>query len=342
MSDDQLPSNRATGAFERRLARTLATLVPADAPLIVACSGGADSTAALVATSRARGNRGSPVIAAHFDHGLRGSEEATLDRLAVETVAAKLDRPVESGAASEGAPVKHSEATAREHRYRWLGDVCADVGVSYCVTGHTLDDQAETVLLRLTRGTGVSGASAMDTLSPWPVACERDSLSLVRPLLEARRSETREYVTALGLEARDDPTNDSLVFDRNRVRHRVMPELRELNPNVDQALSRFADLARRDDEALEQWAEQEAGQLLRVGAGVAALDRRRLLDLPVALASRLLRRAAGRVRLSLDASQVEALLQIAGRRGARVSLTGGEGVVADEELQIRRRLRKKS
>jgi tRNA(Ile)-lysidine synthase len=306
MSDDQLPSNRATGAFERRLARTLATLVPADAPLIVACSGGADSTAALVATSRARGNRGSPVIAAHFDHGLRGSEEATLDRLAVETVAAKLDRPVESGAASEGAPVKHSEATAREHRYRWLGDVCADVGVSYCVTGHTLDDQAETVLLRLTRGTGVSGASAMDTLSPWPVACERDSLSLVRPLLEARRSETREYVTAHGLEAR------------------------------------FADLARRDDEALEQWAEQEAGQLLRVGAGVAALDRRRLLDLPVAIASRLLRRAAGRVRLSLDASQVEALLQIAGRRGARVSLTGGEGVVADEELQIRRRLRKKS
>ncbi len=342
MSDDQLPSNRATGAFERRLARTLAALVPADEPLIVACSGGADSTAALVATSRARGSRGGPVIAAHFDHGLRGNEEATLDRLAVETVAAKLSRPVESGAASEDTSVKHSEAAARERRYRWLSDVCADLGARYCVTGHTLDDQAETVLLRLTRGTGVSGAAAMAALSPWPVACDGAALNVVRPMLEARRSETREYVAALGLEPRDDPTNDSLAFDRNRIRHQVMPELRDLNPNVDQALSRFADLARRDDEALEQWAEREAEQLLRVGAGIAALDRRRLLDLPVAIASRLLRRAAGRVGVSLDASQVEALLQIAGRRGARVSLTGGEGVVADEELQIRRRLQKNS
>lgn len=342
MTEDSLPSNRATGAFERRVARVLDALVPTDQPLLVACSGGADSTATVVAVSRARRDGDGAVIAANFDHGLRPAAESELDREAVQSVADRIDRSVLFGAAdgsggpsgTDGGP----EAAARASRYRWLASACAEAGASFAVTGHTLDDQAETVLLRLTRGAGLTGASAMRPLAPWPVACEGASPQVVRPLLELRRGEVRAYVDALGLEAVEDPTNDLVSFDRNRIRHRVLPELRAVNANAEAALARFANLARDDDEALEVWARREAEQLVRVGAGTAAIDRKGLLALPRAVASRVLRQAAGRVGLNLAASQVGELAHIARRRGARLSLAGGEAVVEGDELQIRRRI----
>jgi tRNA(Ile)-lysidine synthetase-like protein len=342
VTEDSLPSNRATGAFERRVALALDALVPIDQPLIVACSGGADSTATLVAVSRARRDGDGPVIAANFDHGLRPADESARDREAVQSLAGCIGRAVLFGAdggpravdGADGGP----EAAARERRYRWLASACAEAGAAYAVTGHTLDDQAETVLLRLTRGAGLTGAAAMRPLAPWPVACEGASLQVVRPLLGLRRGEARAYLDALGLQAVEDPTNDLVSFDRNRVRHRVLPELRAVNANAEAALARFANLARDDDEALESWAEREAEQFVRIGAGAVAIDRKRLLALPRAVASRLLRQVAGRVGLNLEASQVAELLHIARRRGARFSLAGGEAVVEGDELQIRCRV----
>lgn len=340
MTEDSLPSNRATGAFERRVARVLNALVPVDEPLIVACSGGADSTAVFVAVARARRADDGPVIAANFDHGLRPAEESARDRESVESVANLVGRPAVFGAADESSAVVGvgPEAAARESRYGWLASACAQAGARYTVTGHTLDDQAETVLLRLTRGAGLTGASAMRPLAPWPVVCEGDSLHVVRPLLELRRGEARAYVDSLGLEPSEDPTNELVSFDRNRMRHRVLPELRAVNANVESALARFANFARDDDEALAGWAEREAQRLVQVAAGTAAIDRDRLLALPRAVASRILRQVAGRVGLNLDASQVAELLHIARRRGSRVTLAGGEAVVVGEELQIRGRV----
>jgi tRNA(Ile)-lysidine synthase len=208
------------------------------------------------------------------------------------------------------------------------------------VTGHTLDDQAETVLLRLTRGAGTGGASGMQPLAPWPVACDGPSLRVARPLLDERRENVREYIEALGVQPREDPTNATLDYDRNRVRHRVLPELREISPAVAAALARFSNLARRDHEALEQWAAQEAERVVRLGAGGAAIDRRSLLALPPAVASRIVRQSASRLGLVMESSQVEQALTAARRRGARVSLAGGEAVVRDSDLLIRRRVEK--
>ena len=311
---DPLPSNRAIAAFERRIARRLAPIVPAGRRIVVACSGGADSTAALVAVVRARG--ADDAVAAYFDHALRPAAETEADRDAVESLAARLGCGFAAGA-SQAAADERSEAAARARRYRWLAEACAAAGADVCVTGHTLDDQAETVLLRLTRGAGIGGASGMQPLAPWPVACEGPALSVARPLLDERRQAVREYVAALGIEPREDPTNASLAFDRNRVRHRVLPELREISPGVEAALARFSNLARRDDEALEQWAAREAEGIVRIGAGAAAIDRRRLLALPSAIASRIVRQSAGRVGLLLESSQVEQVLEVARRRGAR-------------------------
>lgn len=337
-NNDPLPANRATGAFERRVARALAPMASAGQPIVVACSGGADSTAALVAVARAR-SAGEATVAAYFDHGLRPPAETEADRDAVESLASRLGCGFASGVAG-AADGASSEAAAREWRYRWLAEACAEAGADVCVTGHTLDDQAETVLLRLTRGAGVGGASGMQPFAPWPVTCEGRSLSLARPLLDERRAAVRKYVQALGIEPREDPTNATLGFDRNRVRHRVLPELREISPGVEAALARFSNLARRDDEALEQWAEREAERIVRIGAGMAAIDRRQLLALPQAVASRIVRQSAGRLGLVLESSQVEQALGVARRRGARVSLPGGEAVVTDADLQIRRRMEK--
>jgi len=344
MSSEPLPSNRATGAFERRVARALRALAPPDAtfratPLVVACSGGADSTAALVAVSRSRGPHDAPVVAARFDHGLRPAEEEALDGDAVGSVAERLGRSVLHGSTANVVapePSTGSEAASRVARYRWLASACVEAGATYCVTGHTLDDQAETVLLRLTRGAGALGIASMAPDAPWPVPCGTEPLRLLRPLLRIRREEASAYLEALGLQPRLDSTNELLTFQRNRIRHRVLPELRAVNPLAEEALARFAALARRDDGALEDWAEREAETLLRVHGDAAAIQRRELLALPEAVSSRLLRRAADTVGVALEGEQIEALLRIARRRGARLSLAGGEAEVVERELHIRR------
>ena len=335
MTADSLPSNRVTGAFERRVAGALAPLAPPDVPLVVACSGGPDSTATLVAVSRARPQ--SKVVAACFDHGLRPTEETTAEQAAVDAVAQSLGREALHGAAAGAADgAAGSEEAARRARYRWLAGACAQAGAAHCVTGHTLDDQAETVLLRLARGAGTAGAAAMAADAPWPVDCPGAALRVLRPLLGVRRAEALAYLAALELEPRSDPTNELVTFDRNRVRHRILPELRAINPRADEALARFAALAGRDDDALRMWAEHEAQSIVRPCPDGVEVSRRPLLKLPPAVASRILRRAAEAGGIALEAGQVDQLLRIVARRGARLSLAGGEAAVDGDVLRITR------
>lgn len=329
---DRFPRNRLTAAFERRIARALDAVLPADATVVVACSGGPDSTAALVSTVRARAGR-APVVAAYFDHGMRARDEIEADRAAVEELATALGAGVVYGAAT--GPTPDSEARAREARYGWLSSACVEAGARHCVTGHTLDDQAETVLLRLTRGAGLDGVSGMAAEAAWPVAGGPD-LRIVRPLLAVRRLEVVAYLEALGIAPRIDATNELVTFHRNRVRHRVMPELRAVNPRADEALVRFGALARRDHEALEGWAREAYRDVARAGDGCVALDRRALRGLPPAVAARVLRLAARELGLRPDGEQVEAMLRLARRRGASLSLAGGTFEVASDALVLMR------
>ena len=338
--DDSLPRNRRTGAFERRVARVLDPYPEARGGVVVASSGGPDSTAALVATARWARTRDTGVTVACFDHRLRPESETAGDREFVEGVAAGLGIRLVAGRASRGRSSRGRgvEDSARSARYRWLATVCGDAGVACCVVGHTLNDQAETVLLRLTRGTGLAGASGMAELVPWPVPGGR-GLSVLRPFLGITRAEVEAYLAALGLEARRDPSNETLDFDRNRVRHRVLPELRVLNPRADEALARFAALAREDDEALERWATAErlVSYSGRGGLREARIDRGALTALPRAVAARVVRAAAYEVGIELDSAQVSTLLDVALRRGARVSLANGHGRTGDSDLVISRK-----
>lgn len=332
---DGLPSSRLTAAFERRVARVLGASVPAAEPVVVACSGGPDSTAVLVAVVRGRARQAGagPVTAATFDHGVRAVEETEADRAAVEALCARLGVAFRHGVARGRVA---SEADAREVRYRWLASVCARLEVRSCVTGHTLDDQAETVLLRVTRGAGLHGVAGMEPVASWPVACDGAELRVVRPLLGVRRAEAARYLRELGVEARLDATNELVTFSRNRIRHRVLPELRSINPRVDDALTRFAALARRDEEALEVWSRREYGRIATAGADQAALARNELRALPPAVAARVLRLAARTLGIDLDGGQVDELLRLVGRRGASLSLAGGRAHVTADEVVLER------
>lgn len=319
-----LPRNRATAAFERRVARALAPHVDREASVVVACSGGPDSLATLVAVVRA----GPPerVTAAHFDHRLRPAAEVARERALVERVAAALGAHVVSARAPR-VPADHGEAAAREARYRWLARACRDAGAAVCVTGHTLDDQAETVLLRLVRGTGLGGAAGMASRSDWPVPVRGRAVpTLVRPLLGIERAEVETYLAALGLDAAQDPSNVTTDYARNRVRQQVIPELRRLNPRAAAQIAAFADLARADEAALDAWAAAALVAVTLPTVVGIGLDARALLDLPVAIATRVIRRAAAGLGVMLDRAPAEAALHAARARGRRAAL--GQGVEA--------------
>ena len=315
-----LPRNRRTDAFERHVEARLNSIAPDGGSLVVACSGGPDSIAALVATTRV--TSAGRIVAAHFDHRWRPSEETRADAAFVETLAAKLGATFVLGRADE--PLAGDEASARDARYRWLGTTLAEAGATVAVTGHTRDDQAETVLLNLVRGGGLRAASGMASVARWPIDDPRwAAFSLTRPLLHVSRAEIEAYLEALGVEARVDPTNELATYARNRVRREVLPALEAVNRAASAHLAAFAERARADDEALDAWASQAFDAHGLTEEGVARYRRRRLSELPPAIAQRVVSILARRIGVELNAAQRQELVAIASRRGARLDLSGG-------------------
>jgi tRNA(Ile)-lysidine synthase len=275
--------------------------------VLAACSGGPDSlalAAALAFTAPRLSLRGGAVT---IDHGL---QPGSLDRArgVAKTLSGLGLEPVEQVSVTVGKS-GGPEAAARAARYRALGEVAGRLGAAAILLGHTLDDQAETVLLGLARGSGARSLAGM----PARAGLYR------RPLLGIRRSATAAACAALDLETWDDPHNRDHAFARARVRHEALPALeRALGPGVAAALARTAQQLRADGEALSAWAEQEA-ERLRGGDG--GLDAGALTALPAALRSRVLHGAAvaaGCPAGSLTAHHVGQLdLLVTGWRGQR-------------------------
>jgi tRNA(Ile)-lysidine synthase len=198
-------------------------------PLVLAVSGGTDSTALSLLMTELREEFGLVLHVAHFDQRAR-PRAAAADAAFVAELANHISATLRVGRAD--APPKN-EDDARNARYDFLRRIARDLGATAIATGHTRDDQAETVLLHLTRGSGLAGLAGMRP--------ERDGI--VRPLLAIGRSDTVAVCAAARIAPREDPTNRSLRFARNRIRLRVLPELAKLNPEVTSAIARLADAA---------------------------------------------------------------------------------------------------
>jgi len=248
--------------------------------VLVALSGGADSLALAAATAFEAPRAGLTAGAVVVDHGLQPGSAEVAEAAAAQASALGLApvvvRRVDVG--GEGGP----EAAAREARYAALTAVAAETGAVAVLLGHTLDDQAETVLLGLARGSGPTSLQGMDAVSGrWR-----------RPLLAVRREATRASCADLGLEPWDDPHNDDPAYARVRVRTTVLPVLeRELGPGVAEALVRTAAQLREDSEALDHFAEEQAEEVADHAEAGISLDVRSLAANPAALRQRLIRLA---------------------------------------------------
>ncbi len=213
-----------------------------DVSVLLAVSGGADSVALLRAMQALKTGGKGRLVAAHFNHRLRG-DEADADERFVVDLCRQAGLPSEVGRATaaqlEAAAGDGLEAAAREARYAFLQQTAARLGARYVATAHTADDQAETILHRAVRGTGVAGLAGMTRVRPLGPAAV-----LIRPLLGFRRAELLEYLNDIGQAFRCDASNNDTRFTRNRIRLELLPQLAaQYNPGVVEALLRLGRLA---------------------------------------------------------------------------------------------------
>ena len=212
-----------------------------DLTVLLAVSGGADSVALLRAMVAVRQGGAGRLIVAHLNHGLRGAESDADDAFVAELAGAlgcsvKIGRNSIASHASERTGV---EEAAREARYEFLQRAAEEEGARYVALAHTANDQAETILHRIVRGTGIAGLTGMPRVRPLGPA-----VTVIRPLLSFMRAEVEEYLQQLGQPFRNDASNLDSRFTRNRLRHEVLPWLaREFNPHVSEALLRLGSLA---------------------------------------------------------------------------------------------------
>jgi tRNA(Ile)-lysidine synthetase-like protein len=233
--------------------------------MILAVSGGPDSLCLADATLATAPDRSLVPIIAHLDHGLRG-EASRADAEFVRTFAEQRGMPcaidhvdVEAIARERKVSI---EVAAREARYAFLARVADQVGAQLVAVAHNADDQAETVLLRLIRGTGLVGLRGMQPVCPMPNA---PHLTLVRPLLRISRAETEQYCRDRELHPRQDATNDDLLHMRNRIRHELLPLLERYNPGIRTVLARLADTVASDLDIIDDAVRETFNCITRSG-----------------------------------------------------------------------------
>jgi tRNA(Ile)-lysidine synthase len=272
--------------------------------VLVAVSGGVDSTALLHGLESQAERLGLRLAAGHVNHGLRGAGSDG-DEAAVAALAERLGVPfrstrVEPRSLREGGPSRTRptlQEACRRLRYAALVAQADALGLAHVATAHHADDQAETVLLRLLRGTAADGLAGIPERSP--------DGRLVRPLLTVSRDAILAYAAEQGLAWREDPSNASPAYARSRLRHHWLPGLaRDFNPGLLRSLARLAEAQQRDAEWMESLVEREAQARMRLEPDAVWIDPEGWADLPEALSLRLARRALRAAGLARDVSNI--------------------------------------
>ena len=305
----------------------------------VAVSGGADSVALLRIMLQVRQALGIVISVAHFNHQIRG-DDSDRDQKFVRALAHRhgLDFQTASGEAPAHAlRTKQSlETAARELRYQFFRELLSSHAADKVATAHTMDDQAETVLMRLMRGAGTRGVAGIYPIYP-SLASEGDR-SIIRPALGLRRADLRQYLEEINQQWREDVTNADLHHTRNSVRHELLPMLAEkYNPAIVETLARAADVARAEEEYWTKECERLLPLMLLPGKPVRSGGRNASasiggnfglsIDLlkkqPEALQRRLVRAAAAQWGISVDMEPVTEVLGLLTSGAKSCELPGG-------------------
>jgi tRNA(Ile)-lysidine synthase len=290
--------------------------------VVVGVSSGADSVCLLHILTKFRKRLGIQLHIAHLNHQLRGTESEA-DAEYVSNLARSLGIPITTDRKDVATYRTERncsiEEAAREIRYAFLARVAREVGANRIAIGHTKDDQVETILMHILRGSGITGLCGLAPCSP--MAYDSNGMSprveglsvarrqpanllIIRPLLEITKEETTNYCQEHQLAPRVDSSNLSLSFFRNRLRLQVLPLLRQYNPNLDQALLRLADIAKEDNAFIEQQASELWDEVARQEKNGIYLNKKQLASVPIAVQRQLLRAAV--TRLVGDARDIEA------------------------------------
>jgi tRNA(Ile)-lysidine synthase len=277
----------------------------------IAVSGGADSVALLRLMLELRQEIGIVVSVVHLNHKLRGADSDADEEFVRElTEGHRFElisetRDVKAFAMQKKVGI---EAAARELRYQLFARLLASGACDRIATAHTLDDQAETLLLKLARGAGTRGLAGIYPKLALSKPATARGQAIVRPLLATRRQDLRAYLTEIGQVWREDSSNRDLRHTRNRIRHGILPRFeRHVNPSVHDALAETAEIARGEE---EYWAEEIARLLPQVWQSKGALNCAQLEAFPLALRRRLVRAAGESLGLAMEFRHVEEVLTL--------------------------------
>ena len=301
----------------RRLAADY-NMLPAGGTILCAVSGGKDSMALLHALYTLEAELGFSLHAAHYNHNLRGAESQR-DATFVEAYCREKGIPFTLGSGDVAAAARVSgrgiEETARDLRYAFLEDVAKRIGASRIATAHQAEDNLETLLLNLIRGTGLRGLGGIPPVRG----------AIVRPLLTTTREEIEAYLTAEEVPFVEDSSNGESVYRRNRLRHEVLPVLRELNPRLTESATATIRSLREDEAYLEARALEVFREALPAEEGLV-LPTKRLSRLPSAIAVRVIRRMLEGIEASAPTgAHIAGILEVirGGDPSASIRLPGG-------------------
>jgi tRNA(Ile)-lysidine synthase len=297
-------------------------------PLLVAVSGGPDSVCLFNLLYELKDKLGINLHIVHLDHQLRG-EESVRDARFVSDLARQYNLPatIEGRNVTEYRLQHHLslEEAAREVRYTFFAETAKSMQAIAVAVGHTLDDNIETILMHIIRGTGTRGLIGLSPVTDWHPS--RQGLDIIRPLLEISRQETQQYCHDHGIETRTDITNTSLDMLRNRIRLELRPMLEKYNPQINKALLKTSRIAHDEMALLDDITRQQWDIIVKKTGETIVLNKRKLLSQPTAIKRHLLRMAVAELLGNLkdiETRHIEEMLTLLNKpSGSRINLPFG-------------------